>query len=283
MITAITGATSGIGFAAATLLAARGEIVVMACRNAEKAEQKRNEIAQSLHFDKSTAKERLPFVEIDLSSIESCLRAAKALEQLKIDRLYSNGASMFSDWGLSKDGYERSLATNCIGPAVLCHALSECTTLKTIVHTVSISCKVAKIDQNLFSSSAQPKYSRLKNYSASKLALFLYISKLCTRAPALPRIVAIDPGIVNTGMITQERWFDPLADIFFRPFIRKPETAAQIGIRALDDAQNHKLYQGRKTYDFPQAIQNHPLRDWVWDKLSNIFETIPTTTDFRQL
>ena len=32
-----------------------------------------------------------------------------------------------------------------------------------------------------------------------------------------------DPGVVNTGIITQHRWYDPLADVFFRPFIKSPE------------------------------------------------------------
>lgn len=267
MITAITGATSGIGFAATKCLVERGETVVMTCRNLQKAENKRNEIAEILHLDKSTATERMPLVELDLSSIDSCRCAAKALRNLNIDRLYNNGASMFSEWGLSKDGYERNLATNCIGTVALTEALHDCSSLKTIVHTVSISCKVAKIDQNVFSDAPQPHYTRLSNYSTSKLALFLYLSKRCETDQADHRIVAMDPGVVNTGMITQERWFDPLADIFFRPFIRKPETAAQIGIRALDDTENHKLYRGKKTYAFPEKIQNHPLRDWFYAEL----------------
>ena len=267
MITAITGATSGIGLAATQILVERGETVVMACRNPQKAEAKRQEIAEKLQLDKDQAEARMPFVELDLSSIESCKKAADALHNIGIDRLYNNGASMFSEWGLSKDGFERNLATNCIGTVALTEALKDCPTLKTIVHTVSISCKVAKIDRDVFSDATPSHYTRLSNYSTSKLALFLYISKRCDLGTGEQRFVAMDPGVVNTGMITQERWFDPLADIFFRPFIRKPETAAKIGIRALDDTENHKLYRGKKTYPFPEFIQQHPLRDWFYETL----------------
>lgn len=267
MITAITGATSGIGFAATQSLVERGETVIMACRNRQKAETRRNEIAAHLQLSQTQAEARMPFVELDLGSITSCRKAADALQALGVERLYNNGASMFPAWGLSEDGFERNLATNCIGTVTLTEALRDCPTLKTIVHTVSISCKVAKIDQNVFSDAPQPHYTRLSNYSTSKLALFLYISKRCASGTGTQRVVALDPGVVNTGMITQQRWFDPLADIFFRPFIRKPETAAQIGIRALDDTENHKLYRGKKTYPFPDFIQNHPLRDWFYETL----------------
>lgn len=34
---------------------------------------------------------------------------------------------------------------------------------------------------------------------------------------------AADPGIVSTDIITMHQWFDPLTDIFFRPFIRTPK------------------------------------------------------------
>lgn len=268
MIIAITGATSGIGLAATKLLVQRGETVVMACRNPEKTEAKRREIAQALQLDDETANARMPFVKLDLGSIQSCRNAARELDALHIDALYNNGGSMFSDWALSTDKIERNIATNCLGPAVLSEELASCTSLKTIVHTVSISCKVAKIDQSVFSCEQPAKYTRLGNYSTSKLAGFLYVSKRCELG-SKQRVVAFDPGVVNTGMITQERWFDPLADIFFRPFIRKPETAAKIAIRALDDDQNHKLYRGKKTDDFPAFIQNHPLRDWLWDELMN--------------
>ena len=266
MIIAITGATSGIGFAATKHLVQRGDTVVMACRNPEKTEAKRREIAHALQLDDETAKARMPFVKLDLGSVQSCKNAAKELDALHIDMLYNNGGSMFSQWGLSPDHIEQNMATNCLGPAVLSEQLASCPSLATIVHTVSISCKVAKIDRSVFSGDKPEKYTRLSHYSTSKLAAFLYVSKRCELG-SKQRVVAFDPGIVNTGMITQQRWFDPLADIFFRPFIRKPETAAKIAIRALDDDQDHKLYRGKKTDDFPAFIQNHPLRDWVWNEL----------------
>ena len=35
-----------------------------------------------------------------------------------------------------------------------------------------------------------------------------------------------DPGIVDTNIITQHRWYDSLADVLFRPLILSPERGA---------------------------------------------------------
>ena len=44
---------------------------------------------------------------------------------------------------------------------------------------------------------------------------------------------AADPGIVSTDIITMHQWFDPLTDIFFRPFIRTPRRGSLPAFRAL--------------------------------------------------
>lgn len=66
----------------------------------------------------------------------------------------------------------------------------------------------------------------LINYSITKRLLAFYTSYLFKEYLSGSRNVmalGADPGVVNTGIITQHRWYDPLADIFFRPFIKSPE------------------------------------------------------------
>ena len=46
---------------------------------------------------------------------------------------------------------------------------------------------------------------------------------------------AADPGVVSTNIITMHMWFDPLTDIFFRPFIRTPKQGAATAIHLLLD------------------------------------------------
>ena len=51
---------------------------------------------------------------------------------------------------------------------------------------------------------------------------------------------AADPGIVSTDIITMHMWFDPLTDIFFRPFIRTPRQGAATAIGLLLDEEAGK-------------------------------------------
>lgn len=46
---------------------------------------------------------------------------------------------------------------------------------------------------------------------------------------------AADPGIVSTNIIRMDMWFDPLTDLFFRPFIRTPREGAETAIKLLLD------------------------------------------------
>ena len=56
------------------------------------------------------------------------------------------------------------------------------------------------------------------------------------------RVACADPGVVNTGMISMHRWFDCLADIFFRPFISTPAQGARPMLRALTDTATCRLH-----------------------------------------
>ena len=46
------------------------------------------------------------------------------------------------------------------------------------------------------------------------------------------RVNCADPGVVNSGMITMHRWFDPLANLLFRPFTSSPGRGAESAMQA---------------------------------------------------
>ena len=88
-------------------------------------------------------------------------------------------------------------------------------------------------------------FSQLATYGLSKKALTDAAMQLAAENPRL-RIVCFDPGIVDTGMISLHRWFDPLADIFFRPFIRSPRKGAMPAIRAFYGKETGRIYTLRR-------------------------------------
>ena len=80
---------------------------------------------------------------------------------------------------------------------------------------------------------------------------------------------AADPGIVATDNITMHKWFDPLTDIFFRPFIRKPKKGASTAIGLLLDKKEAgvtgQLYVNNHRKSLSDKYVNHVQKEQLWE------------------
>lgn len=105
----VTGATSGIGLAAATAFAGLGARVQILARDEERGERAR----------KQSGAERV--WECDVSSLRSvrefALRFREAQPELQV--LVNNAGVLTAERALSVDGHELALATNVLGPFLL--------------------------------------------------------------------------------------------------------------------------------------------------------------------
>ena len=108
-----------------------------------------------------------------------------------------------------------------------------------IVNMVSCTYAIGKLDfPDFFLRGRKGSFWRIPIYSNTKLALLLFTIELAERLRARGITVnAADPGIVSTNIIRMDQWFDPLTDIFFRPFIRTPLQGAATAIGLLLDAE----------------------------------------------
>lgn len=104
---------------------------------------------------------------------------------------------------------------------------------------VSCTYAIGKLDfPDFFLRGRKGSFWRIPIYSNTKLALLLFTIELAERLRARGITVnAADPGIVSTNIIRMDQWFDPLTDIFFRPFIRTPLQGAATAIGLLLDAE----------------------------------------------
>ena len=107
----ITGATSGIGFAAARVLADKGARVVIAARNQAKA-------AEAVARIGGAAEVR----QLDLADLDS-VRAFAADWTDPIDLLINNAGVMAVPLGRTAQGFELQLGTNHLGPFALTNLL----------------------------------------------------------------------------------------------------------------------------------------------------------------
>lgn len=250
----ITGATGSIGRALTESLAEKGYDLVLAVRNTDRGK----EIADTL----ARLSSNIRVEQLDLSQPESIIRFADkiAAQNLNLTGVINNAGIMDRDFRLSGFGIENTMGVNVIGTALLTRLLIP------LMETGGKCVFTSSLTRRFYSSDKiqvavlPDQFTQLGTYGRSKAAITLYASWLQTQFPQLIFNCA-DPGIVDSGMITMHRWFDPLADIFFRPLIRKPRKAAKAAVNALN--LNEGCYvttmRGKSRLDYINNESNRTL------------------------
>ena len=237
---AVTGANGGIGRAIVAALLEGGVDVVATCRTDEKCEAFRREMGLLY----SGAK--LETVVLDLESGESVRRAAAALSRKGIFALVNNAGVMQRHYEEGEGGVEKTLLVNYHHTRLLSELTAEflpqggCE-----VFTTSIT-RMFGSRNHLPGQISREDFGQLKTYALSKKLITRYAIDLSVRLKERGiRVNCADPGIVDSGMITMHRWYDPLADLLFRPVILKPETGASAALRALASAETGRIFRAR--------------------------------------
>ena len=210
----VTGANAGLGFEVSKILAARGAHVILACRDAAKAEAAMDRI----RADVSDA--ILSFQPLDLADLDQVKEAAAAvLAGPRIDVLVNNAGVMIPPRTLTKQGYELQFGVNHLGPFAftgLVHPHVD----DRIVVTASIAHKSGTMDYSDLSASRG--YHNWARYQMSKLANLLYMFELDRRLGAAGRAtqaIGCHPGVALTELQRHLplplRYMTPLAAPFF--------------------------------------------------------------------
>ncbi len=201
-VAVVTGANSGIGYQAATVLAARGAHVVLAVRDLAKGREAVEEIARS-HPDADLALQ-----ELDLSSLASVRAAADAIRVTypRIDLLVNNAGVMYPPKQTTGDGFELQFGTNHLGHFALTGLLldrllgvqgSRVVTVASMAHNIQAGIHFDDLQWDR-------SYNRVAAYGQSKLANLMFTYELDRRllANAAQTIaVAAHPGISNTELM----------------------------------------------------------------------------------
>lgn len=254
----VTGASGSMGKAAVKALAAGGHSVIMACRNLDKGQAARREILAQVP---GAALQVLP---LDLGSMSSIRDFAASVAGSAPAGLLNNAGTMPAHFSLTEDGLEQTVAVNYVGPYLLTRLLLESLAPDArIVNVISLTCKYAKIDENLLQKGPDD-FHQLRTYASSKLALMLFSIELARRTSH--RVNMSDPGIVASDMIDLGRWFDPLADVFFKPLCKRPEKGAAPALAALESNQTMKVFKRDKCLEVQERFLENPLAGLLWEK-----------------
>jgi retinol dehydrogenase 14 len=166
----ITGANSGVGFAAAAELAGMGARILLVCRDA-----KRGTDAEAALADIAT--EAAPKLWLaDLSSQQDVRGLAHELQQhvTKIDVLINNAGGIFAERGLTVDGIERTFATNHLGPFLLTNLVIDLVKAGSGGRIINVASESypARLDfENL---QGERRYGFLNAYFRSKLENIIF-------------------------------------------------------------------------------------------------------------
>ncbi|MFS0793679.1 SDR family NAD(P)-dependent oxidoreductase [Microbacterium sp. 1P10AE] len=186
----ITGASDGIGAAAARQLHEIGEEVVVVGRNPDKTRR----VADALGVRSFTA---------DFSDLAQVRELAESLraEYPRIDVLANNAGGIFGDRKLTGDGFEVTFQVNHLAPFLLTNMLRE-TLLESRASVIQTSSAAARLFSRFDVDDLQGerRYSASRAYGNAKLANVLFTKELNRRfGDAGLAAVAYHPGVIASS------------------------------------------------------------------------------------
>jgi NAD(P)-dependent dehydrogenase (short-subunit alcohol dehydrogenase family) len=186
----ITGASDGIGAAAARRLSAAGESVVLVGRSPEKTAAVAAELGVPHHL-------------CDYSSLTQVRRLAAELDAAypRIDVLANNAGGIMGAQTVTEDGFELTFQVNHLAGFLLTNLLIDklIASKAKVIQTSSIAAKlIGRID--LADLNAEHHYSAQRAYGAGKLANILFTRELVRRfGDQGISAAAFHPGVVGSN------------------------------------------------------------------------------------
>ena len=221
MLIVLTGASSGIGRAAARALAERGHELAIVGRNPFRTHEVARETGGTAFladFDK-------------LADVRQLARELLAAYPT-IDALGNNAGGIIAHRGITADGVERTWQHNVLAPFVLTQALLPrlVASKARVVFTGSDAGRWSRVDVANPGRVGKRWLRGAPAYGASKRADIMLARELARREPAL-HVTSFHPGAVATRFA--ELNSNPLSPVIKR-VLRSPERGAQSLIGLLD-------------------------------------------------
>ena len=266
----LTGATRGIGHAAAVELARRGAELALVGRDAARV-RATAEAARAAGGDA-----RVHEHVADLARMDDVRRLAAALLDAypRIDVLVNNAGAMFTSRHVTPDGFEQTFALNHLAPFLLTDLLLERLTAShaRVVTTASDAHKGAVLDLD----DLQSEHGRFRPgrvYGNSKLCNVLFTRELQRRNPAITAN-CLHPGVIRTGFGKNDGALARISLTLAGPFLRSPKAGARPLVwLALDPAagelRGQYVEKGRPAEPSVQA-QDDRLAAELWDRSAEL-------------
>ncbi|MCB0643832.1 MAG: SDR family oxidoreductase [Phaeodactylibacter sp.] len=268
-IVLITGGNAGVGKATAEGLARQGALVIIACRNADKAQSAVADIQAA------TGNPQVSFLPLDLASFAS-IRALVAdfkATYPRLDVLINNAAALTSKFQMTQEGFEMQIGVNHLGHFLLTTELLDRLAESDDPRVVNVSSEAhynGKIRFETFRE-AHPNYNVLAAYSQSKLANVLFTKELGRRYPFLTTH-ALHPGFVRSKLgYKASSWWVSLLWALARPMMVSTTKGAATSIYlatspALKGTQGNYFDEKQQVKHAAKIAYDKALAHELWER-----------------
>ena len=220
----VTGASGGIGQAAALGLARRGATVALVARRADAGEAARAAVVR----ESGRTDVHLLMADLSAQAQVRQLAAEVAARFGKVDVLVNNAAVYTARRKTSEDGIEMQWAVNHLAPFLLTHLLMDALRAAGGARVVSLSShahRSARMDWEDLQ--MERRYRGYGMYARTKLANLLFTRELARRTAGTGITAnAMHPGVVATRLLMNG--FPPIRLV--RRFLRTPEQGAATAV-----------------------------------------------------
>jgi NAD(P)-dependent dehydrogenase (short-subunit alcohol dehydrogenase family) len=263
----LTGATRGIGQAAAVELARRGAEVAIVGRDPVRVEA----VASAAR----AAGDGAPVHEYvaDLSLMADVRALAKEVRERhgQIDVLANNAGALFGSRKVTSEGLEQTFALNHLAPFLLTNLLRDRLTGARVVTTASDAHKSGRLD--LGDLQSEQSFSAMRVYGTSKLCNILFTRELARRAPEL-KANCFHPGVVRTGFGKNDNGIWRLLTTLGGPFFRSPERGARslVWLALSDEAGGltGEYVQDQKVLTPSAEARDPVLAEALWERSAEL-------------
>ena len=257
----VTGASSGIGFEAAKILANKNAKVIVAVRNLDKGKVALEKI-KSQNVDANVS-----VMMLDLADISSVRRFVDAVKKQfsRLDLLINNAGVMIPPYSKTKDGFELQFGTNHLGHFALTGLLINLINKTSESRIVNVSSNAHKYGNLNFNDLnwERRKYKAWKAYGDSKISnlYFTYeLKRWLEKSKSNIKVTAAHPGWTATELQRHSGLFEFLNGYF----AMKPEQGALPILRAaIDEMTQCGDYFGPDGWQewkgFPKKVESNKL------------------------
>jgi NAD(P)-dependent dehydrogenase (short-subunit alcohol dehydrogenase family) len=263
----LTGATRGIGQAAAVEIASQGAEVALVGRDAGRV----SVVASEARAKGGGAPVHEYVADLTLMADVRALAEEVRASHEHVDVLANNAGAVFASRKETSEGFEQTFALNHLAPFLLTNLLRDRLAGGRVVTTASGAHKAGRLD--LDDLQAGRSYSAMRVYGTSKLCNILFTRELAKRAPEL-RANCFHPGVVRTGFGKNENAVLRVLTTIGGPFLRSPERGARSLVwlalspeaAALDGAY---VYDEKVAQPDAQA-QDETLAEGLWERSAEL-------------